>query len=484
MENDVAHVRKIDVGIRQILLSVSIVLLFLSIAVLFNHPYYVLAVIGGLFGLFLTVEPRVGIVVVIMSVFLFDWLSDVAGVLPRQMTWLPELVIAVLFLKVYVVTLKHGRLPRVPINKAVLVFVLFGLVSAVINDASPFVTFLGFRNYLKYVLLFYVVSCLDFHEVFLRRMILCVIGSAFLQIPVAVLQKYYLSVMPSDLISGDLIGGTLGAHTSGILTIFLLCTISLLIGFFYTYRKKRLVCVIGIMLLFIPMGLNETKITFFLTPLVVLFLMRKEIFKRCGKTVAVFILSALLLAATYKVYTHFYSEKVNIDDFLFSPDYLKEYLLTEYDYLDGSLKRVPAVIFAHEQITSHLSSTVLGVGPGNASDSFFSEGVGRYYRMHEGLKVDKVQVSRMLFEFGYVGFGIFLYLIYRVYRANRTWRSHAEDRFWKAISFGFEGIVFILVTTMVYANSFIVDSLAFTFWFVAGSLTAIRASSLPGRETR
>jgi hypothetical protein len=64
----------------------------------------------------------------------------------------------------------------------------------------------------------------------------------------------------------DVVGGTLGQNTSGVLSVYLACTISLVIAFYLKGRIKRSMLLILIGLLFLPTTLNETKVSLLLIP--------------------------------------------------------------------------------------------------------------------------------------------------------------------------------------------------------------------------
>jgi hypothetical protein len=80
----------------------------------------------------------------------------------------------------------------------------------------------------------------------------------YLSVPVAIAQRFLISAE-----TGDVVTGLYGYGASGTMTLFLL------ILFFaeFSYRLSRGMPLAGWYLLFwIPIGLNETKITFFIVP--------------------------------------------------------------------------------------------------------------------------------------------------------------------------------------------------------------------------
>jgi cell division protein FtsW (lipid II flippase) len=221
------------------------------------------------------------------------------------------------------------------------------------------------------------------------------------------------------------------------------------------------------------MAINETKITFFLFPVLILFLLRKYLLKKQSlKSVfAIVLFSGVIFISSYFAYNYLYRE-LRIFDYNFTANYVsREYTKS------GSLNRIPQIEFAHRNIIKDIYTAFLGVGPGNASDSFFEKGVGYYYRKYPILKIDSVFLGRFIWEYGYLGLAIFLYILFRLFGLAEKICNNSPDPFYKSLALGFEGMMFILVVAAVYSNSFIIDSIGYVFWFMAGYLQRIASAS-------
>lgn len=63
-----------------------------------------------------------------------------------------------------------------------------------------------------------------------------------------------------------MIGGTLGAHTSGVLSVYLCCAIALTVAFYVKGRIRLRLLLPMLAILATPTMLNETKVTLLLLP--------------------------------------------------------------------------------------------------------------------------------------------------------------------------------------------------------------------------
>ncbi|MCD6553575.1 MAG: hypothetical protein J7M16_06165, partial [Anaerolineae bacterium] len=81
-----------------------------------------------------------------------------------------------------------------------------------------------------------------------------------------------------------------------------------------------------------------------------------------------------------------------------------------------------------------------------------------------------VQLSTTLLEYGCVGLLIYLLLLWKLYRWNGKFLRRTNDRFWWAVAWGFRGVVFVFVASIVYWRVWSTEILASMFWMLAGIL--------------
>lgn len=96
------------------------------------------------------------------------------------------------------------------------------------------------------------------------------------------------------------------------------------------------------------------------------------------------------------------------------------------------------------------------------------------------------QVSRILAEFGYLGLALFLVLMIILYRVNSRLFRRTDNAYWKALSLGFSGMLFVYIVGLVYYPVLVEDQTAFFFWFLAAAICSVegrkkRVTSIPER---
>lgn len=467
----IARLSRLNIrNIRRHLPFVYVLIVFLAYMVGKNiiqpNVYFWLLLLGAFGGALLLKDHRTAVVLLVVSVFLLDWLSDVVGIIPRQITWLPELILIGLFFKVLFSIAKDKKLPHTAIDGPMVLLIGVGVLSAVLNSAGLEVLLFGFRSYFKFVVLFYAVATLAFDDGFLQKMIKLFVLLAFIQIPVAIAQRFFYLAVPS----GDIVGGTLGVNTSGTLTLFLMSIISLLVAWHLNGLIKARALFASMVLLFIPMVINETKITFIIFPLLLLFLFGQSLIKTL--TLRRILVSVVLSVGIFYVavlsynliYVSFYQKSAG----LFAAEQVN-YVALPYTK-SGSLNRLAQISFAHDNVTKDWQTAVLGVGPGNASDSFFAMAVGDYFKKYEVLKIDSTFLGRVIWEYGYLGLAIFMYMLFKLWVLARTINRESNDAFERSIAMGFQGTLLIVAIATIYSGSLIIESLGSLFWFIAGYL--------------
>ncbi len=149
-----------------------------------------------------------------------------------------------------------------------------------------------------------------------------------LQIPVSFIQFFQFG-------PGDFVGGTIGKGGSGILTF----SIFILVYFLMELKSKseivenKVITLATLVPFFIPVALNETKITFLL---ILLFFLSLVKFKKIGSSILAFSLGLGLIIVFSNVYST--QEKQSFDNPLtaiYSEDFMVSYLAgDEEDYVD------------------------------------------------------------------------------------------------------------------------------------------------------
>lgn len=457
----------------------TIVLLagYIGYTVAHSYPLLWLLPVSLILVVVIFKNPRVGIYVMLISLFLFEWLSDPFGILPRQLTWTKDLVILILLLRALILMVERKRTLRTPVDVVLGLFVLAGCVSCLINSTPLIVAALGFRHALKYILFFYVFVYSDFEERFLRRLILVILLIAFVQIPIAIaeysLWRPSLMALGRAMIRPDFVTGTLPRGSSGTLSLFLVSAMCILIGFGMYCKNIRIRALMLTPFLFIPLPFALSRATFLFLPLGVLYLLVKNAGHR---TILRFAYGVVLFLVFFSiVYLTPHLVKYDVGDWLLDPRFV--YMEQAGPPESGrELGRITGIRFVADHLKGQPYGLLLGVGPGMWSESYFPSFTGEIWDTFSSLEYrapGRNQITRTLSEFGLVGLILYFLLVYKVYRMNQVLFKKVNDTYWKAVSFGFSGIIFLYVVASIYIPLLYWNASAFVFWTLAGTAFTI-----------
>ena len=427
---------------------------YIGMLVIKDNPFFLLVALSVPLCLILFTNPNISLYLIIFSVFFADW-SVYLGLIPPQLTLLPEA--ALFFLTIRILILKHSerKFIKNPINIPILLFILLGLISTFINSQSIGTAIVGFRFDLKYVLMFFLVVNLNPDEQFFKRMIRILIILLLIQVPVSLVKlKIYGQ--------GESAIGTYAGYGGVPSTMLPLIAISIFLGFFL-FEKPRLQYIFASLsfVLFSIIG-GKRAFAFFLF-LLLLFLLWQSGKKNLIKLsfVAPFFIVGVL-ACVYFIPT--------LNPAFKNPHYLLDYIIsyetsrTETGKAGG---RTAAIITAYNVAKENPSHFLLGYGPGCLAQSYF---ISFESSLVFPFAYGQSQWVTMSLEYGWVGTLLFLWLFIPLFKVNHRFFQVMNDKYWKAISFGFKGILFTYLMGFFYAVVFRDDMLAFIFWFFAATI--------------
>ncbi len=345
--------------------------------------------------------------VLISGLFVLDWLFFRYGIGIRPVTWIPEFVSIIIALSIPFKTAVTKQI-NLPVKYAILLtlYVANLIIGFLLNDVNGWVILAGLRIYTKFIPVFLLPIIFSFKEHDFRKLILFVYVLAMIQFPVVLWQRF---VKYAASISGDPIGGTLGYSTSGVLAIFLLVVISFLVAFYFKEMISFPVFLLSLAAAFIPITLNETKISFILLPIAFIFpalflkAKRENIF-RAVLVIIIFLSSVFILKI---IYNHFQQKRwgYGIETFVAMPGRLEEYSRTRLDPIKYSFTKAltePTFMF-------------FGHGAGNVSEGFTKKLNGKYIDQAYYYGVYKVSFTLLMWETGIIGtimFFTFPFLIF------------------------------------------------------------------------
>jgi hypothetical protein len=420
-------------------------------------PMMALMSLSIVIGIVVFADSRYAILIILTGIFAFDWLASSVGVIPRQFSWVPEVTLMILSVKLVLSRmLTRKKLLKTPIDLTFLMVIVVGVIATIVHSAHPIVAVVGFRNYLKYMVMFYLIVNLGLDEKALKQIIKWFIVFMAAQIPISIIQSFFWGA--------DFSGGTIGPGLLGQLSLTIIST---MIGF-AIYKGLKLRYVFFCLSLIFVWVTSSALAPFFLLPPIVLFLLRRH-FPRRYLPVVVLGCIVVMIPIYYAVLQIFpVVGGTDMGYYLLSPGNVYRGQLGQQS--SGVLNRFSGIAYAHNMIAEDPIKVLVGVGPGNASPSFFSHYSGQFF----GIKTSyTAQLARVILEFGYLGLFFFLMMIFRIFKMNSKFMSGVDDNYWKAISFGFDGTIMAYVLGISYFPVWNDDLVPFTFWFFAAAIYSV-----------
>ena len=460
---------------KNIIASLIIVLIATASSLMMFSPniYFAVAFFGLVLSVFAFVNIKAAVWIILINVFLTS--SMIGNYFPfigRKAIWLTDLMLFIMLIRLLVFfVMEKTSLFNDKDNLLIFFLVLLGAMSALLNGTSGTVAICGFRNYFKYIPLFFALKYLIDDREFIKKAFWFWVVVAAINVPLSVYQL--IAGETIDTMSRyDLVGGLFSTGGSGILSVFQL----VIIGFVLLMQKNSNILSKGSVALFtlfllLPLFINETKITFILLPIMFLYVYKDRVRKKPLEAFGILIVMALLLFSLNKAYDrpdqNFGAQSG--DKSMFSKGWLNSYLYdSSYFVEDESLNRFSALEFAIGNIVKDPVRFFMGVGPGNASYSQLQGGMGEYYLKYFDLHIDMIFLSKILWEYGFLGtFAYFLLIIYLWRKAVAVKMQTNDGNISSAVD-AYIVLTGFLAITLIYNLSFYIDELGCMFWCISG----------------
>ena len=431
------------------------------------NPYLWIAILLVILGLAVTRSHVLGLYLIAMSVFFADGLSEM-GLIPSQVSWIPEIVIILLFFKSLLVK------PRRVNSRFFLLFIPFlvvSLLSIVVNFGQDHVVTLlfGFRTLFRFIVLFYALQVLPMEDSQTLRFIKFLLFLLILQIPVSVVKLFIYG-------QGELAIGTYAMAGGLYSTILPLIGISFFFGLFYFFKRKLryiLYC-IG----FVAFGvIGGKRAILFLAPLLVVYLfisVPRGSLRLRTRALSYSLLAILLILSIWAPLR--FLNTLRDDPIGYAMNY--EFATSG----DQSIGRMSTSIGVFNALTRDMKTFLVGFGPGSFHESFWPEYEGRVRRDvgSYGFLYGVTGLSFAAIEFGYLGAILFLLPIGHLYLTGRRFLRRTDDPYWKAMAFSLCGIVFAsVVIYVVYGDFYNQDIPPFIMYFLAAVILKKQSQALP-----
>lgn len=378
------------------------------------------------------------------------------------MTWIPEFIAIFIAISIPFRTATHKQI-RLPLKYSILVFLYLAhiVIGFLLNDVTGWTVLAGLRIYTKFIPIFLMPVIYPFSERALKNIILWVFVLSMLQLPVVLWQRF---VQYATSLSGDPMGGTLGVSTSGILAIYLSIILSFLVAFYFKEQITLSVFIVSAAAAFIPLTLNETKISFVLLPIAFIlpaFFVRgkREVIFRVMVVFSLLIVSFIVFKG---VYDYFATKRwgTGIVGFVTEPGQLEEY----------SKNRVDPIKYAFTRAVAKDSRFVFfGRGAGNTSEGFTRRLSGKYLK-EATYYGSGITFTKLMWETGIMGTVLFFLFPFFVFLDSA--RLCKEEGFPGAFPLGM--LSFTTFFTLSTFYTFTIDSnvLIFMFFLASGQLVS------------
>jgi hypothetical protein len=400
------------------------------------------------------------LVIFLASVFVLDWLFFVLGVGGRIMTWVPEFIALIVVASIPFRTAVEKQI-HVPFKYVVLIFVYIAhiLMGFLVNDITGWTMLAGLRIYTKFLPIFLLPLIFPLSQKAFRNMILWIYALTMLQLPVTLWQRF-VGIGPVG--SGDPVGGTLGLAASGVLAIYLISIISFLIAFYFKEEISLSVFIISFAAAFIPLTINETKVSSVLLPIAFIFPalfipVKREVIAR------VFFVIVLLAGALvfFKVaYDYFQAPmgRPGIIEFWTDEQRRERY---------NERRNLPIINAFTVAPKGDMRFAIFGRGAGNVSEGFTKILSGKYLNERYLYRVG-MTFPKLIWELGFLGAFLFYMLpIFVFFDALRLCKKPGAQG---AFALGMLSYTAFFVASTAYTFTIDANILIFLYFFAAGLL--------------
>ncbi len=346
--------------------------------------------------------------------------------------WVADLILITLFIKLLITLFKKREIDtQLKPFFLLLALILFVLCfSSILNEKVSLSTLLGFRLYLRFpamliVSIFFYLNEKDFKK---YLFLLTIIG--LIQIPISIVQYINFGAI-------DTVTGTLGHGSSGILSTFLLILIVLHLSSFALHKQKY-----GLMLapfLIIPTFINETKVTFVLIPVIVLyfiFIGPLRLVLDIRKMVIVLGVIAIFFSG---LFGYQYTMQESPLDSMQGKGFEKYFI----DDNASGMRRISKLIKTHNLVSQNAGTFIFGLGPGTTLTSQFLN-VGKSQDVRTTLVSGTTTfVNITLLDAGYLGLIVWIILfLYFIKKGLKYFKADSGN--WVAHAFLLISIIFFL----------------------------------------
>jgi hypothetical protein len=400
--------------------------------------------------------------------------------LPNFLHFIPELCSGVVLL--YVVVAGTRQRFRLVSPKYWVVFGAFALliVCGIINNGTGSGTILsGMRFYLRAMPFFFLPAVMPFAEPQLKRQLQWLLALSFLQLPVAVYQRW--NVLAEGRYTGDEVRGTL--LDSGILSIFLICVVLVLTAMVARNRISRLQYAMISFLVLVPTVINETKGTLVMLPAALIFMliMSAPAGKRLRYTGLATLGLAGFIAFFIPVYNMMeahnpYQKERDITNYFTNPKQLSRYMSSDVTGIGTTkdVRRNDAIAVPFKYLMHDPARFAFGLGIGAASPSNIGKNFeGPYFRLFKNFEITSITFYEL--EFGVFGLLLIATLFWMVFLDTLA-VSRLDTGLLGTLAAGWIGVIAMAALGVLYTILHEFASVTYLACYFTGLICARRVS--------
>jgi hypothetical protein len=406
------------------------------------------------------------------SVFSLEFLNLQLGIVPRFVTWLPELIAIGISL---IIAIMFAINKRIYLDKKYLVLIVsYCAVIAIgifLNSVPAGKIFMGLRVYFKHLPFFLLPAVYSLTETQFKRQMMVVLPLLLLQCPMSLYQRL---IQFRGVLTGDVITGTLESSTP--LTMILVCSVALLFGFYLKKKIKITLFSFIAILLLVPTTINETKVTLILLPVAFLlpaFLNQGNKAVKIKTLLTVVIGGILFLSVFIPVYDYFMEPRTgkSIVDFFQEEGSMERYL---YQGSEGEayeqIRRGDTIAIAYRTLSKDIFHTAFGLGIGSTMVATSLESLGGDSLVKLDFEATMLAFTMLFWDLGLVG--ILIYMLFFIFLYKDAVLLKANNSIFGDFALGWTAVILIGFVCLIYTNMLLMNSFNLLFWYFSGVIAA------------
>ncbi|MBU0690374.1 hypothetical protein KKC97_03650 [bacterium] len=428
-----------------------------------------LFLIGLPIAISLFAVPKLGLIVLGILVYSLDWISESLVFMPRETTWLIDILL-VMFVVRIIVTSPWRKLNMSKIEKWIYVALVFSIISALMNGISQVTYLVGFRVAFKYILLFIAVYHMDVSREWMRGFFKLLVVIALIQPAVIILQWRFTSwVSPDDL------AGTFGLGQTGRVAFYLLLIIAFYISQAIERKRFKSSMLIPLCWLLIAPILGEAKFFFMVLPVLLIYLLRADFFKRPAIAIGLSIVGIIIIVSVDYVIKQsgYWLEGRNPITYIAQIGEVYTSELDESSTVTGP-RRIHQLASSTRLAAGSPKDFFFGNGPGSITLSFVAARHSKTMEYFSKWRLNSASptIAWLLIEYGYLGTILMVIPLALIYRRGKYLRR-SDDQELRIYGRWLEGLTFLYGLWMVYTSVLQIDASSYLFWVTAAMLVRL-----------